>query len=181
MPDVDACGQCHGERPDNVLGFSALQLSRQPADPNDTTEWTLQRLIDAELLTAPTDAPFTVPGTETEQQFFGYVHGNCSHCHNPEGTGFEKTGLDLGLKIAELDGPVEEFTAYLGLVNEPIGWVDGTRPDATVRVVPGSPETSALYQRFMTKGQQWSMPPIGTELLAPAGQTAIEAFINSLE
>ncbi len=181
VPDVDACGQCHGERPDNVLGFSALQLSREPADPNDTTEWTLQRLIDAELLTTPPNAPFTVPGTETEQQFFGYVHGNCSHCHNPEGTGFEKTGLDLGLKIAELDGPVEEFTAYLGLVNEPIGWVDGTRPDATVRVVPGSPETSALYQRFMTKGQQWSMPPIGTELLDPAGQTAIEAFINSLE
>jgi len=181
VPNVDACGTCHGERPDNVLGFSALQLSHEPINAEDTKELTLQRLIDADLLTAPPDGPFVVPGTDAERAFFGYVHGNCSHCHNPDGAGFEKTGMDLGLKVAELEGPVQEFDVYLGLVNQPIGWVDGTRPDATVRVVPGSPETSALYQRFMTKGQPWSMPPLGTELLDPAGEAAIETFIQTLE
>lgn len=181
VPNIDACTQCHGGRLDNVLGFSAIQLSHAPINEADANEWTLQRLVDADLLTVPPDRAFEVPGTEIERNFFGYVHGNCSHCHNPDGSGTEKTGLDLGLKVSELEGPVSNFTSYTDLVDQPIGWEGGERPPATLRVVPGSLEDSALYQRFVTKGEVWSMPPLGTEIVDPAGKEVIEAWIESLE
>jgi hypothetical protein len=178
IPNAEACLTCHGQQPDKVLGFSAIQLSHDGADP---LEWTLDGLIEAGALTAPPAAAFSVPGTETERDFFGYLHANCGHCHNPSGAAFTKTGLDMWLRVADLSGPVNELSVYKLLYDVDVAWLDGSIPEATKRVSPGSFADSALYQRFMTKGQAWSMPPLGTEVVDPKGQQLFETWIQALE
>jgi hypothetical protein len=180
IPTTENCLTCHSQQPDKVLGFSAIQLSHAPVDADDPLEWTLQSLIDEDLLTAPPAQPFSVPGTDVERTFFGYLHANCGHCHNPNGAAFTQSGFDAWLKVADLEGPVSEFSVYLGMYDQDIGWLDGPHPEATKRVVPGSAEDSAIYQRFMGKTEEWAMPPLGTEDLDPAGQAAMEAWIGSL-
>ena len=180
IPNADNCMTCHSQQPDKILGFSAIQLSHEPTDAADTLEWTLQTLIDDELLTAPPAAPFTVPGTDEEVAFFGYLHSNCGHCHNPTGTANAQTGLDMWLKAADLDGPVSTFSVYQNLVDVDIVKTDGAHPAAAKRVLPGSFADSAVYQRFMDKTAEWTMPPLGTEDVDPAGQAAMEAWIGSL-
>lgn len=180
IPTGDDCLTCHSQQPDKVLGFSAIQLSHAPVEPTDSLEWTLQTLIDDGLLTAPPAQVFSVPGTEVERSFFGYLHANCGHCHNPNGTANAQTGLDMWLKVADLEGPVDQFSVYENLVDFDIVKTDGEHPAATVRVASGSPEDSAVYQRFMDKTAPWTMPPLATEDVDPAGQAAMEAWIESL-
>ncbi len=159
IPTADDCLTCHSQQPDKVLGFSAIQLSHDPTDATDPLEWTLQTLIDDGLLTAPPAAIFSIPGTDTERAFFGYLHANCGHCHNPTGTANAQTGLDMWLKIADLTGPVADFSVYKNLVDIDVVKLDGEHPAAVKRVASGSAEDSAVYQRFIGKTEAWKMPP----------------------
>ncbi len=180
IPDADACVKCHGQQPDNVLGFSAIQLAHDVDLPSTVEPWTLTRLVEAGLLSdVPTNTD-GLAGTAEEQAFFGYVHANCGHCHNPHGAAFSQTGLDLWFKFAEIDQPIDQSSIYAGIVGVDIGWLDGERPDAPQRIAPGSLEDSAIYQRFLTKGEAWSMPPLGTELTDEDGGKAMQEWILSL-
>ncbi len=181
IPNAEACLTCHGQQPDKVLGFSAIQLSHEPFDAADPLEWTLDGLVDAGVLKAPPAVSFNVPGTETERDFFGYLHANCGHCHNPSGAAFTKTGLSMWLNVADLGGPVSELSVYKALYDVDVAWFDGEIPEATKRVAPGSFEESALYQCFVTKEQAWSMPPLGTEVVDPQGKQLLETWIQSLQ
>jgi hypothetical protein len=180
VPDSEACMKCHSQQPDKVLGFSAIQLSHAPVNAADPLEWTLSTLIADGLLTAPPAQAFSVPGTDVERNFFGYLHANCGHCHNPTGSGNSQTGLDMWLKSSELGGPVTELTPYKAVYDADVVWLDGARPDATKRVDPGSLENSAVYQRFIARGQEWAMPPLATEDVDPDGKLIFETWINSL-
>jgi hypothetical protein len=180
IPNNDQCLTCHSQMPDKALGFSAIQLAHDKSDPNEPLEWTLGSLMADELLTQPPAAVFSVPGTELERSFFGYLHANCGHCHNPKGTANSQTGLDMWLKVADLQGPVSEFSVYKGIVGTDIAWLDGQHPDAPKRVAAGSLADSAIYQRFIQKGELWSMPPLGTEVVDPTGKKLMEDWIGSL-
>lgn len=180
IPNTDDCMKCHSQQPDKVLGFSAIQLSHEKTNAADPLEWTLGTLMADGLLTTPPAQTLSVPGTDAERNFFGYLHANCGHCHNPTGSGNAQTGLDLWLRWAELSGPAHEFTAFKAVYDADIVWLDGARPEATKRVDPGSLENSAMYQRFIAKGEEWSMPPLGTEDVDPTGKLLFETFINSL-
>lgn len=177
VPDGDQCLTCHSQLPDKALGFTAIQLSHAKVDPNDTLEWTLDTLVRDGLLTRPPAQAFTVPGTALDREFFGYLHSNCGHCHNPQGTANTQTGLDLWLKVADLSGPVSEFSVYVGSYGKDIVWLDAEHPDAPQRIAPGSLADSAIYRRFVEKGHTWSMPPLGTELVDPAGKKLLEDWI----
>jgi hypothetical protein len=181
VPTADQCLTCHGQQPDKALGFSAIQVAHEPADPADPLEWTLDSLIADGMLTAPPEQEIVVDWTTEESAFFGYLHANCGHCHNPKGSANAQTGLDMWLKVADLEGAVTDSSVYKSVYDTDIVWLDGTRPEATKRVAPGSSENSAVYQRFSTKGQAWSMPPLGTEITDPNGQTVMETWIESLE
>jgi hypothetical protein len=85
------------------------------------------------------------------------------------------------LKVSELSGPPSSFAAYKALRDVDIVWLDGMHPEAPKRVASGSLTNSAVYQRFVTKGQEFSMPPLGTEVVDPAGKQAMEDWINSLK
>lgn len=181
VPNSDQCWACHSQQPDKALGFSAIQLAHDPVDTNDPNEWTLDRLLDANLLTAPPaeTLEFSAGWSEQARATLGYLHANCGTCHNSEGSANSTTGLDLWLKVADLSGSAEESSTYLDIVD-----VDITKQDvaleATKRIDPGSLENSAIYQRFLTKGQEWSMPPLGTEVTDPTGQQLFEQFIMGL-
>jgi len=179
VPNSDQCLTCHSQLPDKALGFSAIQLSHAKLDPASTLEWTLDTLIADGLLTSPPAKAFTVPGTALERDTFGYLHANCGTCHNPKGSANTQTGLDMWLKVADLSGPVSEFSVYKGLFDQDIVWLDAEHPNAPKRIAPGSLPNSAVYQRFIEKGQTWSMPPLGTEVVDPTGKKLLEDWINS--
>ena len=90
------------------------------------------------------------------------------------------TGLDLWIKIDDLAKPAAESSVYLGAIDVDIMKTD-VDLDASKRIDPGSLENSAIYQRFLTKGLSYSMPPLGTEVTDPNGQELLETFIMGLE
>lgn len=182
VPNSDQCWTCHSQQPDKALGFSAIQLSHDPEDANNPDEWTLDRLVAADLLTDPPTLPleFSSSWSDLDRAMFGYMHSNCGVCHNPRGSANGTTGLDLLLRVNELAGTAEESTPYVGIVDVDIMKQD-VMLDATKRIDPGSLENSAIYQRVVTKGQEWSMPPLGTELVDTTAQQLLEDFIMGLQ
>jgi hypothetical protein len=177
IPNSDQCLTCHSQIPDKVLGFSAIQLSHDALQPADSREWTLATLAANGVLTQPPPAALDVPGTDLDQRFFGYLHANCGHCHNPKGTANSQTGLDMWLKVADLTGPVTAVSVYKAILDTDIAWLDGEHPNAPKRIAPGSLPNSAVYQRFIKKGEAWSMPPLGTELVDPVAKKLMEDWI----
>jgi len=183
VPNTDACWSCHSQQPDKALGFSAIQLAHAPVDGDNPDEWTLERLTEANLLSVPPEGAFEFSEgwSEEDRATFGYLHANCGTCHNPRGAANSQTGLDLWIKTDDLAKNAEESSVYLGIVDVDIMKLDVPEVEATKRIDPGSLENSAIYQRFSTKGQAWSMPPLGTEVTDPTGQDLLEAFILGLE
>ena len=177
IPNSDQCLTCHSQIPDKVLGFSAIQLSHEAVPPADALAWNVTSLVAEERLTQPPPAGLGVPGTDLDQRFFGYLHANCGHCHNLKGTANSQTGLDMWLKVADSTGPLTAVSVYKAILNTDIAWLDGEHPNAPKRVAPGSLPNSAVYQRFIEKGQVWSMPPLGTELVDPVAKKLMEDWI----
>jgi len=183
VPNADACWSCHSQQPDKALGFSAIQLAHAPVNESDANELTLARLTEANLLTAPPEGVFEFSDgwSEEERAVFGYLHANCGTCHNPMGSANSITGLDLWIKADDLAKNADESSVYLGVVDVDIMKLDVPEVEATKRIDPGSLENSAIYQRFLTKGLSYSMPPLGTEVTDPDGQELLETFIMGLE
>lgn len=177
IPNSDQCLTCHSQIPDKALGFSAIQLAHESLQPADSLEWNLATLVADGLLTQPPPAMLDVPGTDLDRRFFGYLHANCGHCHNPKGTANSQTGLDMWLKVADLSGPVTAVSVYKAILDTDIKWLDGEHPTAPKRIAPGSLPNSAVYQRFINKGELWTMPPLGTELVDPVAKKLMEDWI----
>lgn len=183
VPNADACWSCHSQQPDKALGFSAIQLAHAPVNESDANELTLERLAEANLLTAPPAGAFEFSDgwSEEERAVYGYLHANCGTCHNPMGSANSITGLDLWIKADDLAKNADESSVYLGTVDVDIMKLDVPEVEATKRIDPGSLENSAIYQRFLTKGLSYSMPPLATEITDPTGQQLLEDFILGLE
>lgn len=173
VPDEGACQQCHGDRPDWPLGFSAVQLSHS----NDGL--TIDDLVAEGLLSENPAAPIVVPGTVEERAALGYMHANCGSCHRSDAAGTERTGLMMWLKVAQLDA-VDSTDTYNLLVNQPT--VLAETPDILeYRVYGGDSAQSEIYRRTgLRDGSDSQMPPIGSEMVDDAGRAIIETWINSL-
>ncbi len=103
IPSTNRCEQCHEGSPNAsfVLGFTPLQIARRPLGEGGTIEapgedelTQLQRLIDYGVITGMENvvAPkledsqgARKPRNKYELEAQGYLLGNCSHCHNPNG------------------------------------------------------------------------------------------------
>lgn len=198
IPGEEGCKSCHSNMVDNVLGFSALQLSHNLPD-----SLTLAQITEMGWLTAPPTGAYALPGNEVEKAAFGYLHSNCGMCHNTRGSVYRTAAdLDLWTHMEELQS-VQTLRAYLSMVCDE--WPgEGTKldpitscsPDSATgahresdisalpkRVTPMNPAMSAIYELMSlrevgeTKRQ---MPPLGTEIPDPTGLAAVEAWINSL-
>jgi len=177
-PSQETCGACHRGEPGRVLGLSALQLSRLAGDGQGGP--TLMELVARDLLTvppAPAEAPYAVPGDATAVAALGYLHANCGHCHNENGTSWPDTQMVLRLGAGEHD--VETSQVFQSIVGQALQYWRGG--DIKSRVVPGVPEASAIVARMATRGTDDQMPPLATEVPDAEGLAVVRAWIASLQ
>jgi hypothetical protein len=173
VPSAQDCLACHEGEPGRILGFSAIQLSHAE-EPN------LASIDEAGLLSdAPSEELYPVPGESDVRAALGTLHANCGSCHNPHGPAWIDTQIDLRLYVEETDPA--QTAIHDTTVNRSLQRF--VHPDYELRVVPGSPDDSALVYR-MSVGSDVGrdrMPPLATDEIDEAGVGAVRAWIGSLE
>jgi hypothetical protein len=181
IPTRFDCRDCHDRLlPSRVLGFQAIQLDLD-APPG---ELDLEDLIAEGLLTAPpggTTPRFPLPGSAVDGAALGYLHGNCGHCHNPTSDlSMGHTRIDLRLRVGLL-GSVGEAPPYASTVgvDADVPYTEGGVTYTTL-IIPGDPAMSAVISRMNSMLPLRFMPNVAVEMIDPAGQAALVAWINSL-
>ncbi len=160
VPPARQCGACHNGEPGRILGFSAVQ---QP----DVAPELLDRLDQIDRIARPAAAP-----GDPVAAALGYLHANCGHCHNPNGSARPDTDMDLRLTIA--DRRAEDTGTYRTAVGRPL------RSGAGLRIAPGAADQSGVVMRMSRRGGSAQMPPIGSEAVDAAGVNLVRAWIDSL-
>jgi hypothetical protein len=170
-PAQKDCDECHRGDVGRVLGFSAIQLSAASTTPN------LQSLNAAGLLSDP-PAPGGYPlgADPATTAALGYLHANCGHCHNQNGTSWPDTQMVLRSVVA--DTGLDTSAVYRSLVNVPLEYWRGGA--ITVRLSPGQPDGSAIVARMSARGNDDQMPPLATELVDSTGLETIRQWISGL-
>lgn len=155
VPSAKSCGTCHNGEPGRVFGFSAVQQPHAPA----------------ELLLEPTARPALPPGEPATRAALGYLHANCAHCHNPTGSAYPDTDMDL--RLSTLDLTPEETSTYQTTLSRPLQFFKGG--PQRLRVVPGDAEQSGVVFRMSERDPKLRMPPLATEEPDAAGVAAARA------
>jgi hypothetical protein len=106
----------------------------------------------------------------------GYLHANCGHCHNENGSARPDTDMMLRLDLASTTP--EASPAYQTTIGVATQYFrDPLRP---LRVTAGDPDASAVLFRMMQRGDNRQMPPIATEHTDEAGLAAVRDWIAHL-
>lgn len=165
LPSRTDCRSCHFGHPSTVLGFSALQLSsdRDPlalhASEPEAGSVDLRRLVRRGLVVGlPPEVVSRPPRVRADspegRAALGYLHANCSHCHNGRGS---LASLGLSFEVTAHGVPDAIATA--------VGRAATFRPQgaevATV-VAAGDPAHSLLVGRLSSRDPLLQMPPLGT-------------------
>jgi hypothetical protein len=172
VPAQKQCWSCHLGEPGRGLGFSALQLAGAGQGIR------LEELIKDDLLTAPpARTDFQPPGDKLVSATLGYLHANCGHCHNRNGTSWPDTQMDLRVSVG--DTTPQMTGAYRTALDQPLqSYI--RNPAYTVRVVPHDPGKSALFFRMAQRGPQVQMPPLATETIDAMGIDLVKRWIEGL-
>jgi len=180
LPSVADCRLCHEGTTTPVLGFSALQLSpdRDALAPHAAAprqgDVDLDALVARGLLVGlPTQGLASPPRisarTPRERAALGYLHGNCSNCHNANGP-LERLGLRFDYPLDAITAPA--LTTALGVESR------FKQPGVTSRLSAGAPEQSALLHRLRATDPLRQMPPFGRHLADRDAVELIEAWIR---
>jgi len=154
-PAADTCWRCHVGEAGHVLGFSAEQLG-------DTSAWPL---------TVQPGVTFAAPNAA-----LGYLHANCGHCHNPNGSAWVDSHMILRLDVAEHDAMSTQI--YQTTVGVPLEqWINR---GYTTRIIAGDPDHSAVFVRMSSRAMNVQMPPLATEYVDPNGMDLLRTWITSL-
>ena len=173
IPSTSDCATCHGKLPEHILGFGAIQLSHSLGG------LTLTDLVQQQLVTSGLSAAgYPVPGDATAQAALGYLHANCSHCHNDTPTGVTYPRYMLRLKVA--DAAVEATHAYETAVNVLHTWLAAPEGVGPYRIQGGDADDSELYFRTGVRVAGEQMPPIATKLVDHEGRAALKTWIDGL-
>lgn len=182
VPARDDCLACHDSAASPVLGLSLLQLSpdRDPLAPHATppqagdvdlgalvARGLLRGLPARQLQTAPRIAA----RTPQARAALGYLHGNCGHCHNDNGS-----PAPVALQLAWRSTDATDARVLASAV----GALSRYRPPgdgAPQVVVPGRPGQGVLERRMRSRHPQVQMPPLGTRLPDAEGLALIERWI----
>ena len=187
IPGLVDCAVCHRGGGSEVLGFSALQLSpdRDPGALHSGDSFgahvDLDFLIDNGLLVGmPGSLQETPPRiaarSAVERAALGYLHGNCGHCHNDQGS-LHNIGLYLRQRFGP-DAPVSIETA----AGHPVRKLAPGQPAGTVlRIDPGHPEQSSIVQRVASRYPALQMPPLGTELADSEAVSLLRRWVAEME
>ncbi len=177
IPGLSACVRCHTRGGDRVLGFDAIQLSAE-RDGLPTKGLTLQSLAASGLLTrTPERQPRIFASSSAARRSMGYVHGNCGHCHNPQGgAGF--TELFLRHQIEGVGREADE-PAYATTVNKRTRFFQIPGQSETYRIKAGGPSASAVLYRMRRRGDS-QMPPIGSKIVDNEATDIVLQWIQGL-
>jgi cytochrome c553 len=152
-PSADTCWKCHIGEPGRALGISAIQLG-------DTL-------------------PLSVPPSGTPaapNDAMGYLHANCGHCHNPNGSAWSTSSMVLRLAVTDTDAASTQL--YQTTVGVPLQqWLNHGYAD---RIVAGDADTSAIHYRMTQRTANMQMPPIATEVPDTEGTELVRLWIDSL-
>jgi len=184
VPGEFDCRACHEGAAVPVLGFSALQLSpdRDPLAPHaDAFSATdlrglvargLVRNLPPELVAA---APRITASSAVERAALGYLHGNCGHCHNADGSPVPvdaRFAQDVSLGAKSSEQVLRSLLDASSRFRAP-----GLARDARV-VAPGRPEASTLLWRIRSTNPQSQMPPLGVRALDREALDLLKRWIN---
>jgi hypothetical protein len=187
IPAEFDCRACHESAAVPVLGVSALQLSpdrdplaphAEPLRPGDTD---LQALVARGWLrnlpaTSGDRAPRIAAPSPESRAALGYLHGNCGHCHNDNGS---PAPVDLVLARRTVDD-----ISYESILRSLVGVPARYRPHGMRAGAPlldaSRPETSVLAARMRSRNALAQMPPLGTQLVDNESLDLIERWIRQL-
>jgi mono/diheme cytochrome c family protein len=183
VPSLADCRLCHENGRTPVLGFSALQLStdRDPLAPHTTLPPAgavdlaslaargLVRGLPGAVLVSP---PRIAARSDTERAALGWLHGNCSSCHNATGP-LQRLGLRLDHPLGEPHDVPPAIATTLGVPSA------FTRGDARQRIAPGAPERSALFVRVAADDALAQMPPFGRHLVDHDATALLDRWIRT--
>jgi hypothetical protein len=158
LPRSKLCATCHNGEAGRILGLSAVQGERLPA----------------ERFTHAQQPGYRVPGDETTAQALGYLHANCGNCHNLRGTAWSDTDLDLRLSVGEItpqETAIQRSVLNVAMTDQALG---------RLRVLAGEPNRSGVYTRMSSREAKKQMPPFATERVDDRGLVAVAAWIESL-
>lgn len=187
IPATSVCTQCHGGRPDSVLGIDLLGLGLPGAQ--GVTLATLAG--QARLTRIPPQTTISIPEDSTGKAAaaLGWLHVNCgSSCHTAGAPG-GATQLYLKLLAGEIVGPdggagrVSALDSYTTTVNI----LSNLMPNghSYKRIAPGDSADSlvplmALARDGVTDGGFKQMPPIVSHLPDTDGEAPLSAWIDAL-
>jgi len=167
VPASSACMGCHGGTKSRVLGFSAIQLATSTGPVN------LDDIISRGMLSNPPAKNIVLPGDDKARAALGWLHANCSHCHN------QRRPLRTGARCYD---PEHDFDFTLR-----VGDLASVKNTATFRTAiddvinPGDSAGSQVVRRISRRDPDWpSMPPLGTEVVDDHGVAVMRAWIDSL-
>jgi hypothetical protein len=181
IPSPKECDQCHKGRADRALGFELISLALPGAEGLTLSELITQGLLSA----APSDGQFAIgdDGTGHAAPALSWLHINCGvSCHN-DNSSAEGYSSDLRLRLpseAIEGGSSAGFDALQTTVG--VG-AHTPRLRGRIRIVPGSPQDSLLYNLASTRdlaNPKNQMPPIASRVLDNDGLMLIEAWIRSM-
>lgn len=187
LPSVGDCEACHGAGRTPVLGFSALQLSsdRDPLAPHaeqpDADAVDLASAVRTGMVRGlPRSLVATPPRIRAESDLaraaLGYLHGNCSSCHDLRGE-LSSLGLDLVQKVTPRPG----IAPLARAIDVPARYQPPGAREPMLRVAAGLPERSALLHRMSIRTAADQMPPIGTHRVDDSAVELVRAWIATLQ
>lgn len=184
IPSETDCRACHEGAAVPVLGFSALQLSsdRDPLAPHADarTDVDLQALIARGLVRnlppALANARSRIEASSRiERAALGYLHGNCGHCHNDNGS---PVPVDLTLAQSVTSGAAGVERVLRSMIDAGGRFRSHGASAAARLITPGRPDTSVLIARVRSRNPQTQMPPIGTRIVDTEALALLERWID---
>jgi hypothetical protein len=178
IPTQDECEKCHRGRTEHILGFDQVELGLPGAQG-----LTLERLIaDGRLSPPPASSALAIgdDGTGAAAPAMGWLHANCGiTCHNTNSNSVGyAAGMNLRLDPTLLDG---RSSAEFGNLHTTVGVkVNAVNWNGRVRIVPGDPTNSLLYQLISNRGMGNQMPPIATTVVDREHVALVEAWIRQM-
>jgi len=186
LPGRYDCRACHEGNVSRVLGFGALQLSsdRDPLAPHADApagEIDLAQLVARGLVRGLPEAlvhtpPRIAARSGVERAALGYLHGNCSSCHNDRGA-LSDLGFSLEVRVGGVpDGSVPSGALATAFDQVARFQPSGERP--TVRLAAGRPDDSTIVRRMSKRDPINQMPPLGTKIVDREAIALLEQWIR---
>jgi hypothetical protein len=186
IPSVADCKNCHEGGRAAVLGFNALQLSRdrdplaphaEPLEPGMATLDVLaRRKLVRGLPRALVERPPRIDAaTPRERAVLGYLTANCGICHDAVGP-IASLGLVLRRPVRARAGAIDPIAAAFGHASR--FQIPGAAAGTSVWIAPGASASSVLAVRMGSRNPAAQMPPLGTQLVDEEALRLVRGWID---